>query len=184
MKNAIIFVGSGGQGIMSMGTMLAQAAVESGKHAAYLPSYGPEQRGGSAKCTVIIDDCEIVSPMAKTGSVLVAMSRLAYDKFIGELEPGGLLIYDNTMITCEIERKDIRLIPVPADDLANEVGSPRVANVLVDGVLIGMNGYVTPEEFQKSLNLKFARKSQAVRDLNAKAFNKGLELAMHYKRDL
>lgn len=78
MKNAIIFSGSGGQGIMSMGTMLAQSAVESGKHAIYLPSYGAEQRGGSAKCVVIIDDAEIVSPMAKYAGLFVAMSDMGY----------------------------------------------------------------------------------------------------------
>ena len=99
MKNAIIFSGSGGQGIMSMGIMLAQSAVESGKHAVYLPSYGAEQRGGSAKCVVIIDDEEIVSPMTKYAGTFVALSDTGYNKFIDELEPGGLLIYDSALVT-------------------------------------------------------------------------------------
>lgn len=161
---------------MSMGTMLAQAAVECGRHAVYMPSYGPEQRGGSAKCTVIIDSADILSPMAKTGGILVAMSQLAYDKYIDTLEPGGILIYDNTMITGAIERGDITAIPVPAADLAREAGAPRAANVLVDGVLLGIRPVVSPEEFQKSLDAKFAKKSQDVRDSNTRAFNKGLEL--------
>ena len=79
MKNAIIFTGSGGQGVMSMGIMLAQSAVESGRHAVYLPSYGAEQRGGSAKCIVIIDKDEIISPMAGSGGVLVAMNNMGYE---------------------------------------------------------------------------------------------------------
>lgn len=181
MKNAIIFSGSGGQGIMSMGTMLAQAAVESGRHAAYMPSYGPEQRGGSAKCVVIIDEKDILSPMVEYGGVLVAMSMLAYNKFINELEPGGILIYDNTMITCEIERKDITAVPVPAGDLALEIGSAKVANVLVDGVLLGLCDVVSPEDFQKSLDAKFAKKAPEVRELNTRAFQRGLELAKQYK---
>lgn len=182
MKNAIIFSGSGGQGVMSMGTMLAKAAIECGKHAVYMPSYGPEQRGGSAKCVVIIDTEEILSPMARDGGILVAMSKLAYDKYIGALEPGGVLIYDSTMITDPIERTDITAIPVPAADLALEVNAPRAANVLVNGVLLGINPVVPAEEFQKSLDAKFAKKSQEVRDANTRAFNKGLELGKQYKK--
>lgn len=181
MKNAIIFSGSGGQGIMSMGTMLAQSAVESGKHAVYMPSYGPEQRGGSAKCVVIIDDKEITSPMAEYGGVLVAMSNMAYEKFIHELEPGGILIYDNSVVTDTIERTDIKAVPIPAGDLAIEVGSAKVANVLVDGVLLGLYDIVSPENFQKSLDAKFAGKSSKVREMNTIAFRKGLELAQKYK---
>ena len=175
MKNAIIFTGSGGQGVMSMGIMLAQSAVESGRHAAYMPSYGPEQRGGSAKCTVVIDTEEIVSPMAGSGGVLVAMNNTAYKKFIGELEPGGTLLYDSTLVTVPIERTDITAIP--ADALALEVGSPRVANVIVIGALIALTGLVTPEEFQRSLDLKFAKKSDAVRAMNAEALKRGIAAA-------
>lgn len=174
MKNAIIFSGSGGQGVMSMGIMLAQAAVESGRHAIYMPSYGPEQRGGSAKCTVIIDAEEIISPMAGSSGVLVAMNNMAYKKFISELEPGGTLIYDSAMVTVPIERGDIKTVAVPAADIAIQVGSPKAANVVVIGTLIGMTGIITPEEFQKSLDLKFASKSETVRTLNREAFQRGL----------
>jgi len=176
MKNAIIFSGSGGQGVMSMGIMLTQAAVENGQHAIYMPSYGPEQRGGSAKCTVIIDQEEIVSPMAGSSGVLVAMNNMAYQKFISELEPGGTLIYDSTMLTVPIERDDIKKVPVPAADIALEVGSSKTANIIVIGTLIGMTGIISPEDFQKSLDRKFARKGEAVCALNRKAFQRGLEL--------
>lgn len=177
MKNAIIFSGSGGQGVMSMGIMLAQAAVESGRHAIYMPSYGPEQRGGSAKCTVIIDRDEIISPMAGSGGVLVAMNNMAYNKFINELEPGGTLIYDSAMLTAPIERDDIKTVPVPAVDIALGLGSAKVANVVVIGALIGMTGIISADEFKKSLDIKFASKSEAVRALNHEALKKGMELA-------
>ena len=180
MRKTIIFSGSGGQGIMSMGTMLAQAAVESGKHAVYMPSYGPEQRGGSAKCVVIIDDEGVPCPMAEYGDALVALSMLAYNKFLYELKPGGLLLYDNTVITEPISRTDITAIPVPADDLAIEIGAPRSANVIVAGVLIGLLGLVSEEEFSRSLERKFASKSQSVKDQNTKALRKGLELGEKY----
>lgn len=180
MKNAIIFSGSGGQGIMSMGNMLAQSAVESGKHAIYLPSYGAEQRGGSAKCVVIIDDQEIVSPMAKYAGIFVAMSDMGYNKFINELEPGGTLIYDSALVTCPIERDDIKVIAVPAGDMALELGSPKVANVIVNGVLIGLSNIVSRETFQESLDRKFASKSEKVRELNRAALEAGIEFAKQH----
>ena len=176
MKNAIIFSGSGGQGIMSMGIMLAQSAVESGKHAVYLPSYGAEQRGGSAKCVVIIDDEEIVSPMTKYAGTFVALSDTGYNKFIDELEPGGLLIYDSALVTSRIERDDITAVGIPAGDIALEVGSPKVANVI-----IGLMGIVSQETFQQSLDLKFAKKSEEVRALNRKALQAGIDYANSHR---
>lgn len=181
MSKTFVFTGSGGQGIMSMGTMLAQAAFESGRHAIYMPSYGAEQRGGSAKCIVIIDENEMPCPMFEYCETMVAMSNLGYNKFQYQLKPGGVLLYDNTVITQEIERDDVIKVPVPAGDLALEIGSPRVANVIADGVLVGMTGIVTPEEFIASLDKKFASKGQNVRDLNRKAFERGLKLAEQYK---
>ena len=182
MKNAIIFSGTGGQGIMSMGIMLANAAVESGLHATYMPSYGPEQRGGKAKCVVIIDKEEILSSMSGRGGLLVALTREAYGAFINELEPGGTLLYDNTVISPdEITRGDIRAVPVPAGDLAIELGSPKVANVIVLGVLAGIGCNVAPEQLQASLDAKFADKPQKLRDLNTAALKKGIELAGQYK---
>ena len=180
MNNTIIFTGSGGQGILSMGIMLAQSALEAGKFATFMPSYGPEQRGGSAKCTVIIGEEEILSPMAGECEALVAMSEVAYRKYIHELLPGGMLIYDNTMVTEPIKRTDISAIPIPAEDLALEIGSPKVANVIIDGVLVGLLGMVSPEDFRRCLEAKFANKSQQVRDLNAKALEKGLRLAKQH----
>ena len=176
MKNAIIFSGSGGQGIMSMGIMLAQSAVESGKHAVYLPSYGAEQRGGSAKCVVIIDDEEIVSPMTKYAGTFVALSDTGYNKFIDELEPGGLLIYDSALVTSRIERDDITAVGIPAGDIALEVGSPKVANVI-----IGLMGIVSQETFQQSLDLKFAKKSEEVRALNRKALQASIDYANSHR---
>ena len=105
------------------------------------------------------------------------MNNGAYKKFIGELEPGGTLLYDSTLVTVPIERKDIRAIGIPADALALEVGSPKVANVIVIGALIALTGLVSPEEFQLSLDRKFAKKSDAVRAMNAEALKRGIAAA-------
>ena len=177
MKFTLIISGSGGQGVMSIGMSLAGSAVEGGLHATFMPLYGPEQRGGSAKCTVIIDKDEIISPMAGKGGVLVAMNNMAYNKFINELEPGGILLYDSTLVTMPIERKDVTAIGVPADAIALEVGSPKVANVIVIGALIALTGIVSAEEFQRSLDKKFAKKSDTVRALNAEALRRGMAAA-------
>lgn len=183
MSNTIIFSGSGGQGIMSMGIMLAKAAIEAGKHCIYYPSYGPEQRGGSAKSVVIIDaDKPITSPMARYGDILIAMSNKAYVSYIDQLLPGGILIYDSSVVQEKIERDDITLVPVPAGDLALELGSPKVANVLVNGVLLGFVDAVSLEEMQASLDAKFAAKGENVVALNRKALAKGYELASKYKK--
>ena len=115
--------------------------------------------------------------MAGYGGVLVAMNNMAYDKFIGELEPGGVLVYDSTLVTVPIERDDITKIGIPADALALEVGSSKVANVIVIGALIALTGLVTPEEFQRSLDKKFASKSDAVRAMNAEALKRGIAAA-------
>ncbi len=182
MKNAIIFSGTGGQGIVSMGKMLADAAIESGKHALDYPSYGAEQRGGIAKSVVIIDDKEIVSPMAQKGGVLVAMTQNAYNTFINDLEPGGTLVYDSAMITKPIERTDIKKVAIPAGDLAIQIGSPRVANVIIIGALVFIGGYVTLDQIKDSLNTKFADKSETVRKLNEVALDKGFEIAKNLNK--
>lgn len=178
MKNAYIFGGSGGQGVVSMGIMLTQCAVSSGKHAVFMPSYGPEQRGGSAKCTVLIDEKEIESPMAQFCSTLVLMSEQACDKFLTELEPGGTLVYDSSIIPAEkVAGIDAKVIPVPAGDIALEIGSVRAANIVVMGALIGATDVVPSEAFAGIIEKKFAKKSEEVRRLNAVAFSRGLELA-------
>ena len=166
---------------MSMGMMLAQSAVDSGKHAVYMPSYGAEQRGGSAKCVVVIDDEEITSPMAQYGGVLIAMNDMSYEAFIHELESDGILIYDSSVVTKDIDRTDIKAVPVPAGDLALEIGSTKIANVIMNGVLLGLYDIVSPDSFKKSLYVKFANKSDEVRKLNTIAFKTGFDLAQKYK---
>ncbi len=174
MKNSFVFSGSGGQGIMSAGIMLAHAAIDMGKHATFLPEYGPEQRGGSAKCTVIISDSEIVSPLTKKCDNLVALNEQAYNKFNDSVKKGGNLIANSSLVTSEIARDDVNVISVPVDDIALEVGSIKVANVVIIGVLIGATGIVSKEIFVKSLEEKFKGKKPEILEMNMKALEKGI----------
>ena len=175
MKQSFVFSGSGGQGIMSAGIMLAHAAIDESKHATYLPEYGPEQRGGSAKCTVILSDTEIISPLTKKCDNLICMNEQAYKKFACDLKAGGLLVLNSSRIKTEETRDDVKVISVPVDDIALELGNVRVANIVLIGALIGASGIVSKEIFVKSLEEKFKAKKPEVLQMNILALEKGIE---------
>jgi 2-oxoglutarate ferredoxin oxidoreductase subunit gamma len=176
MKFTLLVSGAGGQGVMSIGISLASSAVEGGKHATFMPLYGPEQRGGSAKCTVIISDDEIISPLPKHSDGLIAMNDSSFKKFIGELRPGGVLVRDTNSVVSPLKRTDIKVVDVPADDLAHELGSDKVSNIILVGAMLGYSGMMSPEIFMRSLEHKFASKGPEVVELNRKALYKGYEL--------
>ena len=174
MKKSFVFSGSGGQGIMSAGMMLAYAAIDMEKHATFLPEYGPEQRGGSAKCTVIISDDEIVSPLTKKCDNLVAMNEQAYNKFKDDIKEGGILVVNSSRVTSEIDRDDVKVIAVPVDDIALEVGNIKVANIVIIGALIGATDIVSSDIFVASLEEKFKAKKPEILEMNMKALEKGI----------
>ena len=175
MKQSFVFSGSGGQGIMSAGIMLAHAAIDESKHATYLPEYGPEQRGGSAKCTVIISDGDIVSPLTKKCDNLICMNEQAYRKFAGDLKEGGLLVLNSSRVKGEDLRDDVRVLSVPVDDIALELGNEKVANIVIIGALIGATDIVSKDIFVQSLEAKFKEKKPIILELNMKALEKGIE---------
>ena len=176
MKQSFVFSGSGGQGIMSAGIMLAHAAIDEAKHATYLPEYGPEQRGGSAKCTVIISDGEIISPLTKKCDNLICMNEQSYRKFAGDLKEGGLLVLNSSRIKNEELRADVKILSVPVDDIALELGNVRVANIVLLGALMGATDIVSKDVFVKSLEEKFKSKKPEILEMNMKALEKGIEL--------
>ena len=175
MKKSFVFSGSGGQGIMSAGITLAHTAIDMDKHSTFLPEYGPEQRGGSAKCTVIISDSEIVSPLPKKCDTLIAMNEQAYSKFIDDVKEGGTGVVNSSRVK-EIERQDVKTISVPVDDVALELGNVKVANTVIIGVLIGATAIVDKETVIASLEEKFKEKSPKIMELNLAALEKGIEL--------
>ncbi len=174
MKKSFVFSGSGGQGIMSAGIMLAHAAIDMSKHSTFLPEYGPEQRGGSAKCTVIISDDEIISPLTKKCDNLVAMNEQAYNKFADSIKEGGILVINSSRITKPVERDDVKVISVPVDDIALEVGNIKVANIVIIGALIGATDIVSKEIFVASLEAKFKAKKPEILQMNMEALERGI----------
>jgi 2-oxoglutarate ferredoxin oxidoreductase subunit gamma len=181
MKKSFVFSGSGGQGIMSAGMMLAHAAIDMEKHATFLPEYGPEQRGGSAKCTVIISDDEIVSPLTKKCDNLVAMNEQAYNKFKDDIKEGGILVVNSSRVTSEIDRYDVKVIAVPVDDIALEVGNIKVANIVIIGALIGATDIVSSDIFVASLEEKFKSKKPEILEMNLQALEKGIAFGQQIK---
>ncbi len=181
MKKSFVFSGSGGQGIMSAGITLAHTAIDMNKHATYLPEYGPEQRGGSAKCTVVISDDVIVSPLPKQCDNLIVMNAQAYAKFGEDVKPGGILLINSSLITEEIDRDDVKVIAAPVDDIALELGNVRAANIILLGILIGATDIVSRETLVSSLEEKFKEKKPEILEMNVKALDRGIEIGKQYR---
>lgn len=176
MKKSLVISGSGGQGVMSAGIMIAQTAVSAGKYATFLPEYGPEQRGGSAKCTVVVNDDEIISPLMAKCDTLITMNEQSFKKFGASLKAGGILIANTSRVLSEITREDITVVRIPADDIAVELGSIKCANIILIGALIGAEaGIITEEAMLASLEAKFGSKKKEVLELNKVALAKGIE---------
>ena len=182
MKLSFVFSGSGGQGIMSAGLTLAQAAIDMGKHATYLPEYGPEQRGGSAKCTVVISDEPIISPLPKFCDNLIVMNEQAYAKFGEDVKPGGILLANACRITETNAPEGVTVISAPVDDLALEVGNAKTANIILIGILIGATEVVSEEAFKESLEVKFKAKKPEILAMNLNALQKGIAIGKQYKK--
>ena len=182
MKSSFIFSGSGGQGIMSAGITLAQAAIDMQKHATYLPEYGPEQRGGSARCTVVISDEKIISPLPTQCDNLVVMNEQAYEKCGWNVKEGGLLIINSSRITGDIDRDDVTVIAAPVDDIALELGSSKAANIILLGILIGATEIVSREILVLSLEEKFKAKKPEILEMNIKALDRGVEIGKKHKK--
>lgn len=142
MQTEIIIAGFGGQGILFAGKMLAYAGMEQGKNVTWLPSYGPEMRGGTANVTVIISDEEIGAPVVRQPQVAVVFNTPSMEKYEPLVRPGGALIYNSSLVDSPRHRADISYYPVPANDLAQDVGNPTTANMVAVGALIAASQIV------------------------------------------
>jgi 2-oxoglutarate ferredoxin oxidoreductase subunit gamma len=151
MMNQIILAGFGGQGILSMGHFIAHAGLLDGKNVSWLPSYGPEKRGGTANCHVIVGDEEVGSPIISSASVLIAMNGPSLEKFESLVEPGGIIITDKSLVPVKPTRTDIKLYEIPATEMAYALGNATFAGVIVLGKLIALTNVVSKENFEVAL---------------------------------
>ncbi|MCL2821043.1 MAG: 2-oxoacid:acceptor oxidoreductase family protein [Oscillospiraceae bacterium] len=171
MKSKMFFAGLGGQGIMLMGQMVASAAIHEDKETTFLPSYGPEMRGGTANCTVIVSDKPISSPQISESDCVVAMTLPSMLKFEPTLKPGGILLINSSLIHQSAKRTDIDIFEVPASDLAAELGNSRVANMVMLGAFARTTNIVSSAELEKVIRETFGSKGDDLVQLNLKAFN-------------
>jgi 2-oxoglutarate ferredoxin oxidoreductase subunit gamma len=174
MLQDMMFAGFGGQGIMLIGQMVAYAGMDEGKEVSWLPSYGPEMRGGTAYCAVVVSDKPIGSPVLGNPSICVVMNRPSLEKFGPKVKKGGLLVVNSSLIDITSERDDIEEMLVPCNDLALEVGSGKAANMVVLGALVGKTGVVKLESLDVLVEKQFAKKPKFI-PLNKEALRIGFE---------
>jgi 2-oxoglutarate ferredoxin oxidoreductase subunit gamma len=151
LLHEIIIAGFGGQGVLSAGRLLAYAGMLEDKEVSFLPSYGPEMRGGTANCMVVISDEAIASPVLNSCSALIVMNNPSLEKFEKWLKPGGLLITDSSLVLKKPSRTDIKVIEIPATQLANEVGNKTYSNIYLLGKLVKETQCFGVESFEKAL---------------------------------
>ena len=177
MKKEYIFAGFGGQGMLLIGKFLAMACMLDGKHVSWLPSYGPEMRGGTANCNVILSDVPVGSPIVNTPNVLMVMNNPSLDKYENAVQPGGKIFLDSTLIARKVTRTDVEAYYVPATKMAMDMGMPTLANMILLGALISKTGCVRDESLADALHKVIPARKADLFDLNMQALQAGKEFA-------
>jgi 2-oxoglutarate ferredoxin oxidoreductase subunit gamma len=177
MQEEIIFSGFGGQGALFAGMVLSYAGMDSGKNVTWIPSYGPEMRGGTAHVTVIIGDEEIGSPVVRRPGAALVLNNPSMEKYEPLVKEGGVLVYNSSLISIAPERADIRCVPVPANDIASELGSVKMANMAVLGALVVATGVLPLEAVIQALRDHLPERKRKLLEPNVQALRRGAELA-------
>lgn len=172
MLKEVVFAGFGGQGVMIAGQILAHSAMEEGLNVVWLPSYGPEMRGGTANCSVVISSEPVASPIVPTPGAAVVMNNPSLEKFGAAVRSGGVIIINSSLISIDVDREDVTKIPIPANEIAMDLGSGKAANMVVLGAYVGATKAVTLDTLKDFVKRKFANKPQFV-DLNLNALQEG-----------
>jgi len=173
MLEEIIMAGFGGQGVMLMGQLIAYAAMLEGKYSVWIPSYGPEMRGGTANCSVTVSDQPIACPVISEPSTVIAMNRPSLDKFEPMVKKDGLLLINSSLVDKRASRKDIRVYEVPGSKIAEELGNPKIANIVILGALLKLTGIVSPEKVMDSLRKVLGPSKERLIPLNRSALEAG-----------
>ena len=177
MTKQFIFAGFGGQGMLLIGKFVAMACMLEGKHVSWLPSYGPEMRGGTANCTVIVSDEPVGSPMTDSADVIVAMNLPSLIKFEDKVKPGGLLVINKSLIDREAERTDIDVVYCDANKIAEAVGNPKGANVAILGAVMAKEPIVEFDKMVEAIRIELGERKARFLEGNKKALIAGMEAA-------
>lgn len=176
-EKQVLFAGFGGQGVLAMGLFLSHAAMNSGKNVAWVPSYGAEMRGGTANCLVTIAEDEISSPLTENPFMAVIMNRPSLDKFEQRIKPNGTLVINTSMVDREPNREDIEVLAMPVNQMAEEMGNPRGANMIMIGACLAKTKMVSVEDALSYFPVIFKGKNDKVIEKNREAFLVGVEYA-------
>lgn len=173
----IICAGFGGQGVMSMGRLIAYTGMLEGLEVSWLPSYGPEMRGGTANCNVIVSDHPIGSPViSKDAQAAIVMNLPSMRKFEAELVPSGMLVVNTSLIEAAPSRSDLSVVNVPANEIATELGNAKAANMVMLGAYVGASGLLQLDSVLEALKKVFGPKKAAFLELNKNALYRGRQL--------
>ncbi len=173
--------GFGGQGILMLGMAIAQAGMIEGYHVSWIPSYGPEMRGGTANCHVHVSEKPVGSPLVPFPTVLIVMNRPSLEKFEKDVQPGGLIIYDSSLIDVAPTRKDIEVMAIPATKIADELGNTRVANMVILGAFVGYTNTLNKDTVLETIDQIITRKRLI--PINKKAIEKGYEFSLNFQKN-
>ena len=176
MTTNLLIAGFGGQGILFAGKFLAYKALLEGRQLSWLPSYGPEMRGGTANCSVILSDEPIGSPNVSRPDVLIAMNLPSLDKYEDAVVPGGTILVDSTLIERKVKRDDVRVFYVPSTAMAHEIGAPTLANMIMVGKFIRETGAVSDEHLEDALHKVVSARHADLFEINLKAIRCGYQL--------
>ena len=171
----ILIAGFGGQGVLFAGKFLAYKGLVQDKQISWLPSYGPEMRGGTANCSVIISDTPVGSPIITTPDVLVAMNLPSLQKFVDAVAPGGKIFVDSTLIDAKVERTDVEVFYIPATQLAKDAGFATLANMILTGKVLKEIDAVTFEGNRETLESFIPAKKASLIDMNCQALQTGYD---------
>ncbi len=171
----VIFSGFGGQGVLMMGYVLANAGMTEDKHVTFLPAYGAEMRGGTANCTVVVSDQEIASPISSSPDFVVAMNYPSMVKYQNMVRSGGTMFLNSDLISDVPSRTDITTVKIPANSLAHEMGNDRILNMIMLGAVNAITGMVSASALERAVETVLAGKKQTLVDANQKGLTRGAQ---------
>lgn len=176
MYEQIIIAGFGGQGVLFAGKTLAYMGMDNNKNLSWLPSYGPEMRGGTCNCSVIIADSKIGSPIIQSPDALIVMNKPSLEKFMGKVKPGGLIVLDSSLIDTKVERTDVNVIYIPAMKIAEEYGQPTLGNMVMTGAYMkAKEEFFSIEDLYASVKEHTPPKRAELADKNIELIKAGYE---------
>ena len=175
MQTEIVIAGFGGQGVLFAGQVLAYAAMDDGKEVTWIPSYGPEMRGGTANCTVVIADEEIGSPIVRNPQAVIAMNQPSTEKYVPLVRENGILIVNSSLVEQIVERSDLQILYVPANEIAESIGDKRMATIVMVGALLTTIPVLTIESIESTLQEHLPERHKKLLPLNFEALRTGAD---------